>query len=48
VRVYRPEGRNRLSDWTRQPESFRYLETADSTIIINAAQIVDVTEVSGS
>ena len=47
VRVYRPEGRTRLSDWTRQPESFRYLETADSTLIINAAQIVDVTEVSG-
>lgn len=48
VRVYRPEGRDRLSDWTRQPETFRYLETAESTLIVNAAHIVAVTEVSGS
>src|SRR5215471_7762797 len=48
VRVYRPEGRNRVSDWTREPETFRYLETADSTLIINAAHIVAVTEVSGT
>jgi len=48
VRVYRPEGRDRLSDWTRQPESFRYLETPESTLIVNAAHIVAVTEVSGS
>ena len=48
VRVYRPEGRNRVSDWTRQPEAFRYLETHESTLIINAAHIVAVTEVSGS
>ena len=48
VRVYRPQGRNRLSDWTRQPEPFRYLETAESTLIVNAAHIVAVTEVTGS
>jgi len=48
IRVYRPEGRDRLSDWTRQPEPFRYLETSESTLIINAAHIVAVTEVSGS
>jgi hypothetical protein len=48
VRVYRPEGRNRLSDWTYQPEAFRYLETPESTLIINAAHIVAVTEVTGS
>jgi len=48
IRVYRPEGRDRLSDWTRQPEPFRYLETPESTLIINAAHIVAVTEVSGS
>jgi hypothetical protein len=48
VRVYRPEGRDRLSDWTRQPEPFRYLETPESTLIVNAAHIVAVTEVSGS
>lgn len=48
VRVYRPEGRDRLSDWTRQPEPFRYLETAEGTLIVNAAHIVAITEVSGS
>jgi len=46
--VYQPEGRNRLSDWTRQPETFRYLETPAATLIVNAAHIVAVTEVSGS
>jgi hypothetical protein len=45
VRVYRPEGRDRLSDWTRQPETFRYLETGDMTLLINAAHIVDISEV---
>ena len=48
IRVYRPEGRDRLSDWTHQPETFRYLETPETTLIINAAHIVAVTEVSGS
>lgn len=46
VRVYRPEGRDRLSDWTRQPETFRYVETESATFIVNAAHIVAVTEVS--
>ena len=45
VRVYRPEGRDRLSDWTRQPEVFRYIETDPATFIVNAAHIVAVTEV---
>ena len=45
VRVYRPEGRDRLSDWTRQPETFRYVETGDATFIVNAAHIVEVSEV---
>lgn len=45
VRVYRPEGRDRLSDWARQPETFRYLETADATIVVNFAHIVEVSEV---
>ena len=45
VRVYRPEGRDRLSDWTRQPETFRYLETGETTIVVNLAHIVEVSEV---
>jgi hypothetical protein len=45
VRVYRPEGRDRLSDWARQPEAFRYLETSDMALLVNTAHIVDVSEV---
>jgi hypothetical protein len=48
VRVYRPEGRDRLSDWTRQPETFRYVETANGTLVVNLAHIVEVSEVSES
>ena len=48
VRVYRPEGRDRVSDWTRQPEVFRYVEAPDVTFLVNAAHIVSVTEVSAS
>ena len=45
VRVYQPVGRDRLSDWTRQPDTFRYLHTGDLTLLVNAAHIVDVSEV---
>jgi hypothetical protein len=45
VRVYLPEGRDRLSDWTRQPDTFRYLHTGDMLLLVNAAHIVDVSEV---
>jgi hypothetical protein len=48
VRVYRPEGRDRVSDWTRQPDTFRYIESDDATYIVNAAHIIAITEVSGS
>ena len=46
VRVARPAGRDRLSDWTRQPEVFRYIESGGSIFIVNAAHIVAFTEVS--
>ena len=45
VRVYLPGGRDRLSDWTRQPDAFRYLETGDLTLLVNVAHIVDISEV---
>ena len=48
VRIYRPEGRDRVSDWTRQPEAFRYVEAPDQTFLVNTAHIVSVTEVSAS
>ena len=44
VRVYRPNGRDRLSDYAREPERFRYIETADGTVIVNADHIVELRE----
>jgi hypothetical protein len=45
VRVYRPEGRDRLSDWARHGERFRYIESSDATFIVNVAHIVEAREV---
>jgi len=45
VRVYRPEGRDRLSDWSRHGERFRYIESPDATFIANVAHIVEASEV---
>jgi hypothetical protein len=44
VRVYRPAGRDRLSDYARSSDTFRYLEAADATFIVNAAHIVELRE----
>jgi hypothetical protein len=44
VRVYRPTGRDRLSDYARLPEMFRYIETGASTRIVNSAHIVELRE----
>jgi hypothetical protein len=44
VRVYRPEGRDRLSDWSRQADTFRYIDTDEGHILVNAAHIVAITE----
>jgi hypothetical protein len=46
VRVYRPTGRDRLSDYARLPEAFRYVETQDATVIVNSAHIVELREIS--
>jgi hypothetical protein len=48
VRVYRPGGRDRVSDWTRESAVFRYVEGPDVTLLVNASHIVSVTEVHGS
>ena len=48
VRIYRPAGRNRLSDWARHPDSFRYIETADMTLLVNIAHVVEVHEVQNA
>ena len=45
VRVYRPEGHDRLSDWARHGERFRYIESSETTFIVNVAHIVEAREV---
>ena len=44
VRVFRPQGRDRLSDYARAPEPFRYVETDDGTVIVNVDHIVALRE----
>ena len=46
VRVYRPSGRDRLSDYARAPEIFRYVETPGGTAIVNTDHIVELRETS--
>ena len=46
VRVYRPEGRDRLSDWARHSLRFRYVEAAHATFIVNGDHIVEAREVT--
>ncbi len=46
VRVYRPSGRDRLSDYMRAPEAFRYVETPGGTVIVNSDHIVEFRETS--
>lgn len=46
VSVYRPWGRDRLSDYARSEEAFRYLETTSGgTIIVNSAHLVELREI---
>jgi hypothetical protein len=44
VRIHRPEGRDRLSDWARHPDRFRYLEFGDTAVIINVAHVIELSE----
>jgi hypothetical protein len=46
--VYRPPGRDRLSDYAKIDERFRYVELADRTLLVNSAHIVALTEVEAS
>ena len=46
VSVYRPRGRDRLSDFARSPEHFRYLEAEAATYLINVRHLVELTEES--
>lgn len=44
VAVYQPAGRDRLSDYARSAEHFRYVVTPDRTVIVNATHIVELSE----
>jgi len=44
VRVYRPEGRDRLSDYAQSSDVFRYVENAEGTFVVNCAHIVHLRE----
>jgi hypothetical protein len=44
VRIYCPAGRDRLSDYARSPQMFRYLENADGTFVVNSDHIVELSE----
>ena len=47
VRVYCPEGHDRLSDYTRSDEVFRYLEAPDGTLIVNTRHVIELEETQG-
>lgn len=48
LRISLPEGHDRLSDWTRLPETFRYVDEDERLLLVNAAHIIEVSEVSES
>jgi hypothetical protein len=45
VRVYRPMGRDRLSDYARSPETFRYVEAGEETFVVNMEHVVELREI---
>ena len=45
VPIYRPPGRDRLSDYSQFNEPFRYLVMPDRTLLVNSAHIVELTEI---
>ena len=44
VRVFCPQGRDRLSDFARAGETFRYLESEHATYIINVHHVLELSE----
>jgi len=45
VRIHGPRGRARLSDWTRQPDTFQHIEIGGLTTIVNTSHILEISEV---
>ena len=44
VSVFRPVGRDRLSDYARSDEPFRYVEDEEQTWIVNSSHLVEIRE----
>jgi hypothetical protein len=44
VPVYRPSGRDRLSDYAQTPQPFRYLLTGDRELLVNSDYVVELRE----
>ena len=44
VAVFRPMGRDRLSDYARSEEAFRYVEADDQTWLVNSLHLVEIHE----
>ena len=44
VPVYRPRGRDRLSDYAQTSQAFRYLLTGDRELLVNTAYVVELRE----
>jgi len=45
IRIYRPHGRHRVSDYARSGDTFRYVENGDGTFVVNFAHIVQLREI---
>jgi hypothetical protein len=48
VRVYCPQGRDRLSDYTRADETFRYLETGSALLLVNFRYVLELSELEAA
>jgi len=48
VKLYLPQGRDRLSDYARTGEAFRYLEAPGKTFIVNLRHVVELSETPGA
>jgi hypothetical protein len=46
IPIYRPAGRDRLSDYAQTPDPFGYLVTPQRTLLVNSTQIVELTEIA--
>lgn len=46
VPIYRPPGRDRLSDYAQTGEQFRYLVTPQRTLLVNATHVVELMEIA--